>query len=393
MRQLLFTLALMIACWACGLKPTELKADALPPASEDPKVQKALVEFAAIGARDESLIGWCIFSSQVGMHDADDPTPEGRDALNKAMAEAVAVLGPSFEENWQLLGGLDYQTKAGKAYFKTIVALQEKCPRDPYASRFADRTVGEENKGTHTTMLLPDASSGLEEQPGLQGSEKTTSTPSTIAALPPDEGTSCSAAVNAAIAGKRIVFSSGSYGLAPESQDALKSIAAVAKGCSNVLIEVDGHTDNRGGRAFNKNLSEGRAMAVRDYLRAAGIPSDRLSAAGYGDERPIAPNTTRDGRRLNRRIEFVVSLASEKRNGPHPEISSSVLSEGAKLPARNTSSPPHPGNKQGSKDRATAATASAHSTADRPPRRGSQGAAKGTKSKQKTEGDLPLMFP
>jgi OOP family OmpA-OmpF porin len=72
-------------------------------------------------------------------------------------------------------------------------------------------------------------------------------------------------------------------------------------------IEVDGHTDNVGGDAYNQNLSEGRATAVRNYL-AVQAPElgGRLTAKGFGESRPKADNRDAAGRTLNRRTELRV---------------------------------------------------------------------------------------
>jgi len=74
-----------------------------------------------------------------------------------------------------------------------------------------------------------------------------------------------------------------------------------------VVIRVEGHTDNRGARWFNKQLSHARAESVKDYLvKKKGIASNRILTVGYGDMRPIADNTTEFGRSLNRRTEVVI---------------------------------------------------------------------------------------
>ncbi|GAB2960902.1 hypothetical protein GCM10027048_31040 [Hymenobacter coalescens] len=71
-------------------------------------------------------------------------------------------------------------------------------------------------------------------------------------------------------------------------------------------IEISGHTDNVGKAEYNKDLSQRRAKAVVDYLTGKGVSAGRLSSAGYGDTQPVAPNTTKEGRQLNRRTEFKV---------------------------------------------------------------------------------------
>ncbi|ELR70395.1 outer membrane protein [Fulvivirga imtechensis AK7] len=72
-------------------------------------------------------------------------------------------------------------------------------------------------------------------------------------------------------------------------------------------IEISGHTDNIGGKYYNKTLSQRRANAVKDYLVQKGIDSRRIKAVGYGEERPLASNDDeKEGRELNRRVEFKV---------------------------------------------------------------------------------------
>jgi OOP family OmpA-OmpF porin len=80
----------------------------------------------------------------------------------------------------------------------------------------------------------------------------------------------------------------------------------VLKQDETLRLEVQGHTDNVGQAAANLTLSQQRATAVRDYLlKIGGIAAARLTAAGYGDTRPVAPNTTDEGRAQNRRVEIV----------------------------------------------------------------------------------------
>ena len=74
----------------------------------------------------------------------------------------------------------------------------------------------------------------------------------------------------------------------------------------SMIIEVGGHTDNVGDDATNMKLSHDRAKAVREYLVNAGIGANRVQAKGYGESNPIATNDTDDGRRSNRRTEFII---------------------------------------------------------------------------------------
>ncbi|MFA0960526.1 OmpA family protein [Roseivirga sp. BDSF3-8] len=76
---------------------------------------------------------------------------------------------------------------------------------------------------------------------------------------------------------------------------------------ANISVEIAGHTDNIGAKAYNKDLSQARANAVVSYLANKGIDRRRLQAVGYGEEKPLASNDNeKDGRELNRRVEFRV---------------------------------------------------------------------------------------
>jgi outer membrane protein OmpA-like peptidoglycan-associated protein len=71
-------------------------------------------------------------------------------------------------------------------------------------------------------------------------------------------------------------------------------------------VEIQGHTDNTGGRELNQRLSDSRANAVRDWLIKAGINAGRLTAKGYGQDKPLAPNVTEANRARNRRVQFII---------------------------------------------------------------------------------------
>lgn len=83
----------------------------------------------------------------------------------------------------------------------------------------------------------------------------------------------------------------------------LDQIIASLKAQPEIDIEVQGHTDSRGNRRYNKYLSLRRAKAVEAYLVGKGIAASRISTSGYGSDRPLASNKTVKGRALNRRVE------------------------------------------------------------------------------------------
>src|ERR1700731_2216850 len=100
-------------------------------------------------------------------------------------------------------------------------------------------------------------------------------------------------------------FETGRADLTPDSEPALNDPVNAVKGHSDWRIRVEGFTDNRGSKEVNEKLSSDRAEAVANWLADHGVDHDRLSSKGYGDRRPVACNSTSEGRAKNRRVELV----------------------------------------------------------------------------------------
>ena len=105
---------------------------------------------------------------------------------------------------------------------------------------------------------------------------------------------------------KNIFYDTDAFNIKNESKAELGKLISFLNTNPKVNIEVSGHTDNVGAKAYNLSLSEKRSKAVYDYLVANGIPASRLSFKGYGDSKPIASNDTEEGRKQNRRTEFTI---------------------------------------------------------------------------------------
>ena len=84
----------------------------------------------------------------------------------------------------------------------------------------------------------------------------------------------------------------------------LRQVARAMKDAPGVVVRIEGHTDDVGTRNRNLKLSQRRAEAVKDFLVKHGVMRARMISEGYGQTRPIAPNTNRAGRAANRRVEF-----------------------------------------------------------------------------------------
>lgn len=116
-----------------------------------------------------------------------------------------------------------------------------------------------------------------------------------------------------------VLFDSGSAELKAGAKELLRSVAENLKKMDSPVL-VEGHTDAARmlGKKFrsNRELSLMRAFSVINYLAADGFPAGRLSAYGYGEYRPLAPNDTEEGRGRNRRIEITVIRQENAQNQP-----------------------------------------------------------------------------
>lgn len=99
-------------------------------------------------------------------------------------------------------------------------------------------------------------------------------------------------------------FETSSAQLTPEAMTVLDRVATALNDNPDVRVRVIGHTDASGSRAFNVQLSQSRAEAVAAYLATRGVSAGRMEATGVGPDRPIADNSTPEGRRTNRRVEL-----------------------------------------------------------------------------------------
>jgi OOP family OmpA-OmpF porin len=103
-----------------------------------------------------------------------------------------------------------------------------------------------------------------------------------------------------------VLFEEGEAVLTDNAESLLDSAIDILRNNEAAALVVEGHTDNQGDPAANRVLSQQQAEAVVDYLISGGIEAARLSAIGFGDERPLASNATEEGRAQNRRIVFVI---------------------------------------------------------------------------------------
>ena len=108
-----------------------------------------------------------------------------------------------------------------------------------------------------------------------------------------------------------VEFETGQWVILEESIPTLQKVLALMQKYPQASISIQGHTDNVGDSLFNNTLSLNRVNAVKEWLVNNGINPKRLSTIGYGQTRPIASNATEEGRKKNRRIEFIVTKRDE----------------------------------------------------------------------------------
>ena len=104
-----------------------------------------------------------------------------------------------------------------------------------------------------------------------------------------------------------VLFDFNKYTLKPEARERLAKISGIVLAYPDLKLQVEGFTDSIGSDQYNQELSEKRAEAVRDYLVSNGVNMNNVVAEGMGKSDPIASNSTAQGRKLNRRVEMVVS--------------------------------------------------------------------------------------
>ncbi|HLK33513.1 MAG TPA: OmpA family protein, partial [Terriglobales bacterium] len=104
-----------------------------------------------------------------------------------------------------------------------------------------------------------------------------------------------------------VLFDTNQYALKPAARESLARIAGIILAYPDLRLEIEGHTDSTGTADYNQMLSEKRAGTVRDYLVDKGVDINTVIARGLGESDPVAPNDTASGRKLNRRVELIVS--------------------------------------------------------------------------------------
>ncbi|NUQ29529.1 MAG: OmpA family protein [Acidobacteriaceae bacterium] len=136
-----------------------------------------------------------------------------------------------------------------------------------------------------------------------------------------------------------VLFDTGKYTLKPDTKVALAKVSGILMAYPSLKVQVEGHTDSVGGDDYNQKLSENRASTVAGFLTTQGVPQDNVTAKGFGKARPVADNTTAQGRQQNRRVELVVSGAAigvkDSENSANTGTSAPTQTTGTSNPPAN----------------------------------------------------------
>jgi outer membrane protein OmpA-like peptidoglycan-associated protein len=125
-----------------------------------------------------------------------------------------------------------------------------------------------------------------------------------------------------------VLFTVGSSRLTNDGKAALDQLISKTKDTTGYLLEIHGFTDSTGSESTNRRLSEARAKVVYDYLAEHDVPIHKMQIVGLGEAKPVAENTTRDGRKQNRRVEIRLlsnaalskgTAASSNPQNPNPD--------------------------------------------------------------------------
>lgn len=129
----------------------------------------------------------------------------------------------------------------------------------------------------------------------------------TPATPPPEEEAPAAAAVDVNEATQTVYFAFDDYTLDMSSQDSLSKLAEYMKANPSVVIQIEGHCDERGSIEYNLALGQRRAQSVKNYLAQLDIEDSRLTTISYGEEKPAVEGSNEEAWSKNRRAEFVIS--------------------------------------------------------------------------------------
>jgi outer membrane protein OmpA-like peptidoglycan-associated protein len=199
----------------------------------------------------------------------------------------------------------DKQAQVAKNTQATLVKTRSQLTDAQHAQAQGAEALGVE----HAARLAADSKAAASEQRALDSEQKTIAANDALAKLAAkDEARGMVITLSGGV-----LFRSNDAQLLPAAQTRLDEVATAL--LTNARpVSIEGYTDSRGSQSRNVDLSQRRAEVVRSYLVSRGLPADRVVAKGMGPDRPIADNTSAEGRASNRRVEIVVAKVATQPN-------------------------------------------------------------------------------
>ncbi|MGQ0671430.1 MAG: OmpA family protein [Hyphomicrobium sp.] len=257
---------------AAAIEPPPAASDEPPPAAFDEPPPAAAVDYDALWREAEAR--W-----------------------EKMESERPQTATPADDgEAWWLIAQRDLATRQA-ALEAELVAAEERRRADERAAEEAARKAA---------VAAEEARAAKEIEARRAAEAAEAAARKTVDPVRKAEADKCQVLLSAAVKKGNILFKFASADLDSKSTPTLNELAKIAAACPKARIEIEGHTDTTGDESSNKELSQKRAQAIVTYLANAGIDTARMTAAGYGESRPVAPNTTPENMAKNRRIEFSV---------------------------------------------------------------------------------------
>lgn len=234
----------------------------------------------------------------------DDVVPDSEDSFNFQANAGLGLLSSALTEaglrirleGRYLYNTFDYQGSSSLSDWRIGAGLMI-----PIGSKVIEKEVVRERVVTETKTVQAD----IVDSDGDGVPDQNDQCPNTLEGLATDSR-GCASKKPQVVRLKGVHFELDSAQLKPGARSILRDVADSLKGEPNMRVEIAGHTDSQGPAAYNLNLSQRRASAVKTFLINQGIDPARMDANGYGESRPIASNETAAGRQENRRVEFKV---------------------------------------------------------------------------------------
>lgn len=219
-----------------------------------------------------------------------------------AVATVILAIVGHMATGENYISGLEEKAKTELAA-QGMDGVDMQLSRDPLSRRaILDGDVSDEVKQQALATVSSVAGisgavwAGDEVAPQIAGDEAPSIGPATNSA--------CQEKVDAAIAGRKLSFRSGSAYISRESNEIIDAVAGALADCTSFRVAIGGHTDDNGNAAVNKTMSQERADRVRAGLVDRGIAENLVTATGYGSDQPLAEGSGPEADATNRRIEF-----------------------------------------------------------------------------------------